>query len=144
MKSTKIFKEFNNNWDIVDKDEEFFLISKTERDNKRRVISVYDNEEGSVYIDAFDVKHLLDQKEEVIDYILEYNYSSKDIPNVKESMRKNKDEYTRDDMLLYCELKSHHYGEFVGAEELLFDQDDVRMWYNSEKIVETIKSYINM
>ena len=144
MENTKIFKEFSDNWDIVDRDEEFFLVSKTEIDNKRRAISVYDNEEGSVYVDTFDVKHLLDQEEETIDYILEYNHSKDEIPKVKEFMRENRDKYTRNDVLLYCDLKTHHYGEFVGAEELLFDQDDVKMWYNSEKIVETIKLYVNM
>lgn len=153
MLRKEIIKKFSKDWDIVEKDEDMFLVSKEDKNNLRRVISVFNENTNLVSIKILDVKHLLDQDEETIDFMLEYSFPKEDIKNVKKEMRKNRDNYTRNDVLLYCDLHDHGYGQFVGSETFNFCTKDIGKWSYEEfasknlsflnKVLETLEFYAN-
>lgn len=148
MLKNLIEERFADEWDIIDRDTDVFLVEKSigRTANKeraiRRVISFTDNEEGEVFIEAFDVPGLLDQEEETIDFMLGYSFSEEEIEAKKEELRRDKINSSDNNILMYCELQSHQYGEFVGSEVLFLNQSDVEKWYNSELIADTLEFYM--
>lgn len=114
MENTKTYKQYKDKYHIIVKDLDLYLVSKAlENNNTRLVISFIDNEEDRITIGAYKVQDLYSQDEEIINYMLEYEFSNNEIEQVKEKHRKDLQRYSIDNISMYIELANHKYANQI-------------------------------